>query len=540
MRYIFTIFLSTSALFASQNSSGSSSMLAIAIFLLFVFATLWITFWAAKRTRTAKDFYTTGGGISTFQNGLAISGDYISAAGFLGISGLIYLEGFDGLIYLVGFLVGWPIVLFLFAEQLRNLGKYTFADVVSYRLKQIPIRALTAIASIATVLLYLVAQLVASGKLIGLLFGVEYEIGVILMGSLIVILVSYGGMLATTWVQIVKAVMLLSGVTFLAVAVMGSVDFSLERLFSSAIEIRGTQDIMSSCGIFCDPISAIGLGLALVLGTAGLPHVLMRFFTVSDAKEVRKSVFYAIGFMGYFYFLIFIVGFGAIILVAQNPEYMNIVQGGLVGGENMVAIHLAYAIGGDVLLGIIAAVAFATILAVVSGLTLAGASAISHDLYANVFAKKSVDSVTQMKVSRYATLGIGAVAILLGIAFENQNVAYLVALAFAIAASANFPILFLSIYWKRLTTRGAIIGGSLGLGTVVVLIVLGPVVWGEIIHGDASVAIFPYMYPALFSVTVAFVGIWFFSITDKSDSAKKEIEAYDDQYVISQIGSITK
>lgn len=509
---------------------------AVLMFLTFVMGTLGITYWAARRTKTAKDFYTAGGGITGFQNGLAIAGDYMSAASFLGISGLVYLKGFDGLIYSIGFLVGWPVILFLVAEQLRNLGKYTFADVASYRLRQMPIRTLAAFGSIATVTLYLIAQMVGSGKLIQILFGIPYEFAVILVGLLMIMYVTFGGMLATTWVQIIKAVLLLSGASFMAFVVMLQVGFSPENLFARAVELKNDVSIMRPGGLVSDPISAISLGIALMFGTAGLPHILMRFFTVQDAKEARKSVFYATGFIGYFYILTFIIGFGAIVLLLGNPLYMDSVTGDLLGGNNMAAIHLSHAIGGDLFLGFISAVAFATILAVVSGLTLAGASAISHDLYASVWAKGEVNQMQEIRISKYATVGIGALAIVLGIAFEHQNIAFMVGLAFAIAASANFPILFLSMYWRGLTTRGAVIGGSLGLATAIVLVVLGPIVWGEIVHGDASKAIFPYQYPALFSVSVAFFGIWLFSKLDTSASAQKEREAYENQFIRSQTG----
>ncbi len=525
------------ALFAGGAIEGeiekqSLNISAIVMFLLFVGGTLGITYWAAKRTKTAKDFYTAGGGITGFQNGLAIAGDYMSAASFLGISGLVYLKGYDGLIYSIGFLVGWPIILFLVAEQLRNLGKYTFADVASYRLKQTPIRTLAAFGSIATVILYLIAQMVGSGKLIQLLFGLEYEFAVILVGVLMVMYVTFGGMLATTWVQIIKAILLLSGATFMAIAVMAHYNFDFGTLFQTAVDTKGIE-IMSPGGLVSDPISAISLAVALMFGTAGLPHILMRFFTVGDAKEARKSVFYATGFIGYFYILTFIIGFGAIVLVSTNPAYLDAV-GQIIGGNNMAAIHLSHAVGGDFFLGFISAVAFATILAVVSGLTLAGASAISHDLYASVIKKGQADGMAEMKVSKIATVALGVVAIGLGIAFEQQNIAFVVGLAFAIAASANFPILFLSMFWSKLTTRGALIGGSLGLATAVLLVILGPIVWVQIL-GNAD-AIFPYKYPALFSVTVAFVGIWFFSITDKSGDAEREREAYEAQYVRSQTG----
>lgn len=543
-RTSFFLILSAVVLYGAGTIEGeiqkqSLNISAIVMFLIFVGATLGITYWAAKKTKSANDFYTAGGGITGFQNGMAIAGDYMSAASFLGISGLVYLKGYDGLIYSIGFLVGWPIILFLIAEPLRNLGKYTFASVASYRLRQTPIRTLAAFGSIATVILYLIAQMVGSGKLIQLLFGLEYEIAVILVGVLMILYVTFGGMLATTWVQIIKAFLLLSGATFMSVAVMSYYDFSFSALFSHATELKGTE-IMAPGGLVSDPISAISLAIALMLGTAGLPHILMRFFTVSDAKEARKSVFYATGFIGYFYLLTFIIGFGAIVLVFQNPQYLDsakqAIDGGypIIGGNNMAAIHLSHAVGGDIFLGFISAVAFATILAVVSGLTLAGASAISHDLYATVFNNGDVESHKEMRVSKIATIVLGIVAIILGIMFEKQNIAFVVGLAFAIAASANFPILFLSIYWKKLTTRGAVIGGSLGLATAVILVILGPIVWVDILGYQE--AIFPYKYPALFSVTVAFISIYIFSVTDKSLRAKEEREAFEAQFIRAQTG----
>jgi cation/acetate symporter len=399
---------------------------------------------------------------------------------------------------------------------------------------------LAAFGSILTVVLYLIAQMVGAGKLIQLLFGLDYEIAVILVGVLMILYVTFGGMLATTWVQIIKAFLLLSGATFMAIAVMAHYDFNFETLFATAVQMKETTSIMAPGGLVSDPISAISLGIALMFGTAGLPHILMRFFTVSDAKEARKSVFYATGFIGYFYILTFIIGFGAIVMVFQNPQYLDLakqaVDGGspILGGDNMAAIHLSHAVGGDFFLGFISAVAFATILAVVSGLTLAGASAISHDLYASVIRKGKADGMMEMKVSKVSTVILGIVAIYLGIAFEDQNIAFMVGLAFAIAASANFPILFLSMYWSKLTTRGALLGGSLGLLTAAVLVVLGPTVWVDVLKN--AEAIFPYKYPALFSVSAAFIGIWFFSITDKSDNAAKEKEAYEAQFIRSQTG----
>ncbi len=506
---------------------------AIIMFIGFVLVTLGITYWAARRTRTAKDFYAAGGGITGFQNGLAIAGDYMSAASFLGIAGLVYLSGFDGLIYAIGFLVGWPIVLLLIAEPLRNLGRYTFADVASFRLRQRPIRILAASGSLITVIFYLIAQMVGAGKLIEVLFGLPYEAAVLIVGVLMTLYVTFGGMLATTWVQLIKAVLLLSGATLMVFLVLAGFNFSFENMFSSAVAAhQNGADIMAPGTLVSDPISAISLGMALMFGTAGLPHILMRFFTVRDAVQARRSVFYATGFIGYFYILTFIIGFGAIVLLLENPAYFE--NGALIGGGNMAAIHLSHALGGDLLLGFISAVAFATILAVVSGLTLAGSSAISHDLYATLFLKGEHNEKKEIRASRIATVCLGVIAVLLGIVFENQNVAFMVGLAFCVAASANFPILLLSMYWRKLTTRGAVIGGSLGLATAVILVLIGPTVWVDALGFEE--AIFPYKYPAIFSVSIAFIGIWIFSLLDKSASAQTEQQAFETQFVRSQTG----
>ena len=510
---------------------------AIVMFLLFALLTLAITRWAAKNTRTAADFYAAGGGIKGWQNGLAIAGDYMSAASFLGISALVYNSGFDGLIYSVGFLVGWPIILFLIAERLRNLGKFTFADVASFRLRQGPIRTLSAISSLIVVLFYLIAQMVGAGQLIKLLFGLPYIYAIIVVGALMIIYVTFGGMKATTWVQIIKACMLLAGASFMAFMVMAKFGFSFEALFAKAVEIHPKHlAVMAPGALVKDPIAAVSLGVALMFGTAGLPHILMRFFTVPDAKQARKSVLYATSLIGYFYILTFIIGFGAIILVRSNPDYF---VGGdttkaLIGGGNMPALYLADALGGPLFLGFIAAVAFATILAVVSGLTLAGASSISHDLYANVFARGRSDEKTEVRVSKMATVGLGVVAVILGLVFEKENVAYMVALAFSVAASTNFPVLILSMFWRGLTTRGAVVGGALGLISAVGLIVLGPVVWKAILGNPAP--IFPYEYPALFSMPLAFLGCWLFSITDSSAQADLEKGGFDAQQVRSETG----
>ncbi|GLK88147.1 cation acetate symporter [Pseudomonas turukhanskensis] len=507
---------------------------AIVMFVAFVGATLFITYWASKKNNSTADHYAAGGKITGFQNGLAIAGDYMSAASFLGISALVYTSGYDGLIYSIGFLVGWPIILFLIAERLRNLGKYTFADVASYRLKQKEIRTLSASGSLVVVAFYLIAQMVGAGKLIQLLFGLDYHVAVILVGILMVLYVLFGGMLATTWVQIIKAVLLLSGASFMALMVMKTVNFDFGTLFSEAVKVHAKgQAIMSPGALVSDPVSAISLGLALMFGTAGLPHILMRFFTVSDAKEARKSVFYATGFIGYFYILTFIIGFGAILLVSTNPAFKD-AAGALLGGNNMAAVHLANAVGGSLFLGFISAVAFATILAVVAGLTLAGASAVSHDIYASVIKGGKANEKDELRVSKITTIALGVLAIGLGILFEKQNIAFMVGLAFSIAASCNFPVLFLSMYWKNLTTRGAMVGGWLGLLTAVGLMILGPTVWVQVL-GNAK-AIFPYEYPALFSMVVAFAGIWFFSITDKSTSAGEERARFLPQFVRSQTG----
>ena len=512
---------------------------AISMFGAFVIFTLFVTKWAAKKTKSASDFYTAGGGITGFQNGLAIAGDYMSAASFLGISAAVFLNGYDGLIYAIGFLVGWPIITFLMAERLRNLGRYTFADVAAYRFKQAPIRIFSASGTLVVVAFYLIAQMVGAGQLIKLLFGLEYWIAVVLVGSLMMIYVLFGGMTATTWVQIIKAVMLLSGASFMAFVVMSQFQFSPEALFAKSVEIHAKGEAIMGPGTFIkDPISAISFGMALMFGTAGLPHILMRFFTVPSAKEARKSVLWATTWIAYFYVLTFIIGFGAIILVSTNPEFKD-AAGKLLGGNNMAAIHLAKAVGGDVFLGFISAVAFATILAVVAGLTLSGASAVSHDLYATVFKKGQASSKNELFVSRVTTVVLGVIAVLLGIVFEKQNIAFMVSLAFAIAASANFPVLFMSVLWKDCTTRGATVGGFLGLTTAVALTVLSKSVWVDVL-GHAE-AIFPYASPALFSMSAGFAGIWLFSILDNSARARIDRAGYEAQQMRSEtgIGAVT-
>lgn len=518
-----------------QVQQQATNWVAIGMFMAFVLATLGITKWAAAQTKSAAQFYTAGGGITGFQNGLAIAGDYMSAASFLGISGLVYTSGYDGLIYSIGFLVGWPIIMFLLAEPLRNLGKFTFADVASFRLGQTQIRTLAACGSLVVVAFYLIAQMVGAGKLIQLLFGLPYSWAVVLVGILMIVYVTFGGMVATTWVQIIKAVLLLSGATFMAFMVMRAFAFSPEALFAKAVEVKKTEAIMAPGGLVKDPIEAISLGIGLMFGTAGLPHILMRFFTVADAKAARKSVFYATGFIGYFYILTFIIGFGAIVLVATNPQFLD-AKGAIIGGTNMAAIHLANAVGGNIFLGFISAVAFATILAVVSGLALAGASAISHDLYASVIAKGKVSEEKEIRVSKISTIFLGILAIVLGIAFENMNIAFMVGLAFAVAASCNFPVLLMSMFWKGTTTTGALVGGFIGLIASVGMVVTGPAVWEGVMLNPKGSAPMPYNNPALFSMTLAFVMIWLVSVIDRSRKAAAEKEAYEAQFVRSQTG----
>ncbi|HEY5761875.1 MAG TPA: cation acetate symporter [Rhodocyclaceae bacterium] len=510
---------------------------AITMFIVFVALTMGITYWASSRTKSTSDFYTAGGGITGFQNGLAIAGDYMSAATLLGLTAMVFSRGYDGYLYMLAFFAGWPIILFLMAERLRNLGKFTFSDITAYRLDQGKVRTMAAISSLTVVCFYLIAQMVGAGQLIKLLFGLDYTVAIFGVGILMMVYVTFGGMVATTWVQIIKACMLLSGGTLVMVLAMSQFDFSFTTLMEKATSIHSLGDkLMHPGGLLKDPITAISLGLGLMFGTAGLPHILMRFFTVSDAKEARKSVLYASGFVAYFFNVILLMGLAAILIVGQNPEFFEggDVGGKLVGGGNMVAMHLAKAVGGDMLLGFLAAVAFATILAVVSGLALAGASAISHDLYARVIKKGTASEASEIRVSRIATICLGFVAILLGIAFEKQNVAFMVGLAFGVAAAANFPVLILSMYWKGLTTRGALAGGYGGLTSAVLLVVLSKSVWVDVFGFDSP--IFPYTQPALFAMPVAFLLAFLVSKLETSARAAQEVAAFEDQYVRAQTG----
>ena len=541
------------ALAQGANAAGATQRsfdpVAVAMFAFFVLLTLGITYWAAQRTKTAAQFYAAGGGITGLQNGLAITGDYMSAASFLGISAFVYAWGYDGLIYSVGWLVGWPIITFLIAEPLRNLGRYTFADVVSFRFEQAPIRILAACGTLVTVAFYLVAQMVGAGALIKILFGLEYWHAVVIVGALMILYVTFGGMIATTWVQIIKAGLLLGGATLMALLVLARFGFNPGALFAKAAEVHPLKGaimgpIFDPDAPVSTPLSAISTGLALMFGTCGLPHILMRFFTVANAKEARKSVFYATGFIGYFYILTFIIGFGAIVFVSTNPDFIDqakLQAGASVitatkGYPNMAAPLLAKAVGGDVLFGFISAVAFATILAVVSGLTLAGASAISHDLYASVFRHGRANEQDEVRASKIATVCLGIFAILIGILAERINVAFAVGLAFAIAASCNFPVLLMSMFWKDMTTRGAVVGGFLGLVTAFLGVVLSPAVWEGIFGNPKGSALVTMDNPTLVSMTLAFAGIYLVSKFDASRRAATDRAGFEAQFVRSQTG----
>lgn len=511
---------------------------AIAMFFVFVMVTLGITYWAARRTRSTSDFYTAGGGISGLQNGLAIAGDYMSAATLLGLTSLVYAKGFyDTFVYAVGFFVGWPVILFLMAERLRNLGRFTFADIVAFRLSRTPMRTLAAFGSLTVVCFYLIVQMIGAGQLIQLLFGLDYQYAVMTVGVLMMIYVAFGGMIATTWVQIIKAAMLLFGGTLLLLLAMRHFDFDFGTLAAKAVAVhKDGFKIMGPGSLLADPVAAISLSLGLVFGTAGLPHIMMRFFTVPNAREARKSVFYAGGFIGFFFMIVCVLGLAGIVIVGTDPQFFEggQVGGKLIGGGNMIAMHLAYSLGGSVFLGFLSAVAFATILAVVAGLALAGATAISHDLYASVICKGQASEVNEVRVSKVATLLIGFIAIGLGILFEKQNLAFLVALTFGVAASANFPVLALAMFWRGLTTRGAVAGGLTGLVTSVVLVILSPAVWKAVLGYPQ--ALFPYDHPALFAMPLAFVVSWVVSKLDNSAQAASERAAFEHQFIRAETG----
>lgn len=503
--------------FAASGNVGGINHIAVAFFVIFVIATLCITYWAARRTKSADDFYAAGGEITGLQNGLAIAGDFMSAGAFLGLTALVYSSGFDGLVYAVGYATGMPIVVFLLATRLRKLGKYTFADAVATRLGEKPVRIFSACASLCIVSLYLIAQMVGAGQLIKLLFGLDYVYAEFLVGILMMLYVAFGGMVATTWVQIVKATLLLAGGLVMSFLILQAFGFSFSELLRSAVRIHPKgASILSPQFLQKDPLSGFSLGLALMFGTSGLPHILMRFFTVPNARAARSSVFWASVFMNIFFALVFVIGFGSIALVASNPAFLD-AAGQPLGGGNMVAIHLAEAVGGSALLGFISAVAFATILAVVSGLTLAGSSAVSHDLYACVFCKGQADGKSEVRVSRISTLVLGVVAVALGIAFQKMNVAYMIGLTFSVACSSTFPVLLLALYWKKLTTAGAVVGGTVGLVSAVLLTVAGPAVWVHVLgHSKALFSIDP---PTIVTMPLAFLTCWLVSCLDHSEQA---------------------
>jgi cation/acetate symporter len=496
-----------------NTTLGQFNPLAIFFFFIFIAISLGVTYWAARQTKNTSHFYAAGGNISGFQNGLALAGDFMSAASFLGIAGLVALNGFDGLIYSIGFLVGWPIVMFLIAEPLRNLGTYTFADVVAFRMRQTPVRVAAAIGTLAVVSFYLIAQMVGAGNLIKLLFGMDYDLAVLIVGGVMLAYVIFGGMIATTWVQIIKAVLLLGGTVLLAVWVLAQFGFNPIALFNAAADKYGVA-VLAPGKQVSDPLDAISLGMSLMFGTAGLPHILMRFYTVPNAKEARSSVMYATIFIGFFYLLTFILGFGAMVLVGQDAVKQ------IDPGGNMAAPMLAEVLGGDAFLGFIAAVSFATILAVVAGLTLSGAAALSHDLWVNVVRQGHADETEQFKVARAATLLLGILAIILGIVFKGQNVAYMVGLAFAIAASANFPALLLSMTWRRFTTNGAVVSMLVGTISSLVLIYLSPTIQVAILKHET--APFPLKNPGLITIPLAFiVGIVVSLLTTETRAEEK-------------------
>lgn len=503
-----------------SSNLGKPNILSISMFFLFVCITLYITWWAARKTKTTSEFYAAGRNITGFQNGLALAGDYMSAASFLGIAGMVALKGYDGLIYSIGFLVGWPLIMFLVAEPLRNLGKYTFADVVAFRLKQKPVRIASSVGSLMTITFYLIAQMVGAGGLIKTLFGLPYTLAVILVGIVMTCYVLFGGMLATTWVQIIKAILLLGGATIIVGLTVSQFHFNPFELFNSAASKYG-ESVLQPGSYISNAWDALSLGIALMLGTAGLPHILMRFYTVPDAKAARKSVFVATGLIGYFYILTFIIGFGAMVLVGK--EVIGDPASGVGDkGGNMAALLLAEATGGSGFMGFIAAVAFATILAVVAGLTLSGASSLSHDLYVNVIRNGESSEAGEVKVAKQATLGLGILSIILGLIFKGQNVAFMVGLAFSIAASANFPSLFLSIVWKKFTTKGAVASIATGASLSVLLIILSPTIWIDIFGNEQ--AIFPLKNPALISLPASFLVGIIVSLMSEEKSAQEKFE----------------
>ncbi|PZE21375.1 solute symporter family protein [Paenibacillus xerothermodurans] len=477
--------------------------MAFILFLAIVGLTLIVTYYAAKKTNTTSEFYTAGGGLTGWQNGLAIAGDYMSAASFLGIAGTVALAGFDGFFYSIGFLVAYLVVLYLVAEPLRNLGKYTMADMIAARFDDKKVRGVAALNTITISIFYMIAQLVGAGLLIKLLLGLDYTISVLTVGVLMTIYVVFGGMRATSWVQIIKAVLLMGGTFIISVIVFAKFNFNVGDMFMHMKSATPLKDSFLNPGNkYKVPLDTLSLNLALVLGTAGLPHILTRFFTVKDAPTARSSVVYATWLIGIFYVMTIFLGFGAAAFVG----YDNIVAADK--GGNMAAPLLARAVGGDFFFAFISAVAFATILAVVAGLVLSAASAFAHDFYTHIVRRGQADEREQMAVARWASVGVAVVSILLSLFAQTLNVAFLVSVAFAIAASANLPVMLFTIFWKRFNTTGAVAGMLTGLLSALILVALSPSVWAPqpgaaIFVGEA---LFPYANPGIISIPLGFLG----------------------------------
>ena len=496
-----------------------TTLLNMGIFALFVAVTMVIVFRASRNNKTAADYYAAGRSFTGSQNGTAIAGDYLSAASFLGITGAIAINGYDGFMYSIGFLVAWLVALLLVAELLRNTGKFTMADVLSFRLKQRPVRIAAAISTLAVCFFYLLAQMAGAGSLISLLLGISdwggQALVIIVVGALMIMYVLIGGMKGTTWVQIIKAILLIAGAAVMTFWVLAIYGFNLSDLLGGAVETSGNPNMLNPGLQYgkteTSKLDFLSLGLALVLGTAALPHVLMRFYTVPTAKEARKSVVWSIWLIGLFYLFTLVLGYGAAALVGADTIKAA------PGGVNSAAPLLAFHLGGPLLLGFISAVAFATILAVVAGLTITAAASFAHDIYANVLAKGKADPDTEVKVARKTVVVIGVLAIIGGIFANGQNVAFLVALAFAVAASANLPTILYSLFWRRFTTQGAIWSMYGGLGSAIILIALSPVVSGaktSMIPG-ANFAIFPLSNPGIVSIPLAFFLGWLGTVLDK-------------------------
>ncbi|MBO9376545.1 cation/acetate symporter ActP [Sphingomonas histidinilytica] len=496
---------------------------AILIFAAIVLSSLVITYWAHRRSKSVKGFYAAGGNITPMQNGIAISGDFLSAASFLGTIAVFYGMGDDGLIYAVGAAAGWPIVLCLVAERLRNLGRYTFSDVVSYRLEETPIRLFTAVSTLCVTGAYLIAQMVGGATLIAALFGLSYASAIACFGVLMVFYVVIGGMTATTWIQIIKATLLVLVALVMVALAVGFYGGPLPMIDAAAASSTGPTGHMRATGLLPDGFSAVSLALAFTLGPVGLPHILMRFFTVRDGISARRSLSIAALIIAVFQMLMVLLGYAAMALLSGDARFTRD-DGTLVGGLNMATLHLAEALGGPPLLGAVSAASFATILAVVAGLTLAAASAVSHDLYRHVFARGTANDQREVRISKISAAVIGLISVLLGLAFEHQNIAFLATLPLVIAASVNCPILLLALYWKGLTTRGAVTGGTLGLLFSVVPIILSKKVWVDTLGRPE--AIFPYEYPTVLALAAAIGGAVLVSHFDRSGRADRERAAF--------------